>query len=82
MWRTFSDLDVSRDRLVQIGWTKLAVIAENCDPGAEKRRSAAEEPAGTDQQGGRLDAGAAAAASGTSKSWPGLIRLLALTPSS
>jgi hypothetical protein len=32
VWRTFSDLDIPRERLGNIGWTKLAVIAENCDP--------------------------------------------------
>ena len=36
VWRTFSDLDIPRDRLANIGWTKLAVIAENCDPGDEQ----------------------------------------------
>jgi hypothetical protein len=33
VWRRFADLGVPRDRLVRIGWTKLAVIAENYDPG-------------------------------------------------
>ena len=36
VWRRFSDLDISRDRLAQIGWTKLAAIAENCDLGDEQ----------------------------------------------
>jgi hypothetical protein len=36
VWRRFSDLDIPRDRLAQIGWTKLAAIAENCDPGDEQ----------------------------------------------
>ena len=30
-----ADLGIDRDRLVRIGWTKLAVVAENCDPGSE-----------------------------------------------
>jgi hypothetical protein len=34
VWRTFTG--VPRDRLVRIGWTKLAVVAENCDPGTEE----------------------------------------------
>jgi hypothetical protein len=33
VWRRFRDLGVPRDRLVRIGWTKLAVIAESYDPG-------------------------------------------------
>jgi len=36
VWRRFSDLDIPRDRLASIGWTKLAAIAENCDPGDEE----------------------------------------------
>jgi hypothetical protein len=36
VWRTFSDLGIPRERLASIGWTKLAVIAENCDPGHEE----------------------------------------------
>ena len=32
VWQTFSDLGISRDRLIRIGWTKLAVIAENSEP--------------------------------------------------
>ena len=36
VWRRFSDLDIPRDRLARIGWTKLAAIAENCDPGGEE----------------------------------------------
>jgi hypothetical protein len=36
VWRRFSDLDIPRDRLAQVGWTKLVVIAENCDPGDEE----------------------------------------------
>jgi hypothetical protein len=36
VWRRFSDLDIPRERLAGIGWTKLAVIAENCDPGNEE----------------------------------------------
>jgi hypothetical protein len=36
VWRRFSDLDIPRDRLARIGWTKLAAIAENCDAGDEE----------------------------------------------
>ena len=36
VWRTFSDLGIPRERLASIGWTKLAAIAENCDPGDEE----------------------------------------------
>ncbi len=32
VWETFSDLDIPRERLVRVGWTKLAVIAENLEP--------------------------------------------------
>ena len=31
----FGDLDIPRDRLSKIGWTKLVVIAEVCEPGDE-----------------------------------------------
>ena len=43
VWRRFSDLDIRRDRLAQIGWTKLAVVAENCDPGEEEHALALAE---------------------------------------
>jgi len=36
VWRRFSSLDIPRDRLSRIGWTKLAAIAENCDSGDEQ----------------------------------------------
>ena len=32
VWQTFSDLGIPRERLVRIGWSKLAVIAENSEP--------------------------------------------------
>jgi len=32
VWQMVTDLGVPRDRLVHIGWTKIAVVAENCDP--------------------------------------------------
>ena len=31
VWQTFSDLGIPRERLVRIGWSKLAVIAENSE---------------------------------------------------
>jgi hypothetical protein len=31
VWEAFSDLGMPRDRFVRTGWTKLAIIAENCD---------------------------------------------------
>ena len=37
VWLTFSDLGIPRDRLARIGWTKLAVIAESCEPGEEEQ---------------------------------------------
>lgn len=43
VWRRFSDLDIPRERLAQIGWTKLAAIAENCDPGDEQNALALAE---------------------------------------
>lgn len=43
VWRTFSDLDIPRERLASIGWTKLAVIAENCEPGDEEHALALAE---------------------------------------
>jgi hypothetical protein len=36
VWRRFSDLDLPRERLARIGWTKLAAIVENCDQGDEE----------------------------------------------
>ncbi len=30
VWQRFNELGIPRDRLVRTGWTKLAVIAENC----------------------------------------------------
>jgi hypothetical protein len=36
VWQRFSDLDIPRERLASIGWTKLAAIAENCHPGDEE----------------------------------------------
>ncbi len=35
VWKRFGDLDIPRDRLARVGWTKLAIIAEHCDPGDE-----------------------------------------------
>ena len=32
MWRAFSDLGMPRERLVEVGWTKAAVVIENCAP--------------------------------------------------
>ena len=32
VWQTFSALGIPRERLVRVGWTKLAVIAENSEP--------------------------------------------------
>ena len=32
VWQTFSDLGMPRERLVQVGWTKAAVVIENCAP--------------------------------------------------
>jgi hypothetical protein len=37
VWKTFSDRSIPRDRLARIGWTKLAVIAENCESGEEEQ---------------------------------------------
>jgi hypothetical protein len=31
-WRMVSDLGVPRERLVEVGWTKAAVVAEICEP--------------------------------------------------
>jgi hypothetical protein len=35
VWQRFGTLDIPRDRLAKVGWTKLAVIAETCEPGDE-----------------------------------------------
>jgi len=32
VWQAFSDLGIPRKRLVQVGWTKAAVVIENCAP--------------------------------------------------
>jgi hypothetical protein len=32
VWQMVTDLGIPRDRLVHIGWTKMAVLAENCEP--------------------------------------------------
>ena len=32
VWEAFSDLGIPRDRLVEVGWTKAAVVIENCEP--------------------------------------------------
>ena len=32
VWQMVTDLGIPRDRLVRIGWTKVAVLAENCEP--------------------------------------------------
>jgi hypothetical protein len=32
VWETFSDLGIPRDRLVEVGWTKAAVVVEMCEP--------------------------------------------------
>jgi hypothetical protein len=32
VWKMVDDLGIPRDRLVHIGWTKMAVVAENCEP--------------------------------------------------
>jgi hypothetical protein len=36
VWQMVTDLDIPRERLVRIGWTKMAVLAENCEPGDVK----------------------------------------------
>lgn len=35
VWERFGNLNISKDRLARVGWTKLAIIAEHCDPGDE-----------------------------------------------
>ena len=32
VWQAFSDLGMPRARLVEVGWTKAAVVIENCAP--------------------------------------------------
>jgi hypothetical protein len=32
VWRKFSEFGIPRERLVEVGWTKAAVVAENCEP--------------------------------------------------
>ncbi len=32
VWKAVDDLDIPRDRLVHIGWTKMSVLAGNCEP--------------------------------------------------
>jgi len=54
VWRRFSDLDVPRDRLASIGWTKLAVIAEKCEPGEEEHALALAEACTLKELPGRL----------------------------
>src|SRR5271166_2861615 len=41
VWETFSDLGIARERLVDVGWTKLAVIAENLEPEEEMEEALA-----------------------------------------
>jgi hypothetical protein len=36
VWDRFGPLGIDKDRLEAIGWTKLAIIAETCDPGTEE----------------------------------------------
>ena len=57
VWRTFSDLDIPRDRLASIGWTKLAVIAEKCEPGEEEHALALAEACTLKELPGRLKGG-------------------------
>ena len=35
VWERFGDLDVPNERLSRVGWMKLAIIAEKCEPGKE-----------------------------------------------
>jgi hypothetical protein len=32
VWQMVDDLGIPRERLGDIGWTKMAVLAENCEP--------------------------------------------------
>jgi hypothetical protein len=34
VWQMVSDLGIPRERLVHIGWTKMAILAESCEPEA------------------------------------------------
>ena len=36
VWDRFGSLGIDKDRLERIGWTKLAIVAETCDPGNEE----------------------------------------------
>jgi len=35
VWLRFREVDIPRDQLTRIGWKKLAVVAEQCEPGNE-----------------------------------------------
>ena len=37
VWSRFGDLGILRQRLVEVGWTKLAIIAEHCAAGEERK---------------------------------------------
>jgi len=54
VWRRFGDLDVPRERLANIGWTKLAVIAEKCELGKEEQALALAEASTLKELPGRL----------------------------
>jgi hypothetical protein len=52
LWDKFADLKVNRDLLVDVGWTKLAIVAKHLQPGMElafldlaQRNTAKELPA-------------------------------------
>ena len=32
MWQAFGDLGIPRERLVEVGWTKAAIVLENSEP--------------------------------------------------
>ena len=32
VWQAFGDLDIPRERLVEVGWTKAAIVLENSEP--------------------------------------------------
>jgi hypothetical protein len=32
VWQAFGDLGIPRERLVEVGWTKAAVVVELCEP--------------------------------------------------
>ncbi len=57
VWRTFCDLDVPRERLVEIGWTKLAIIAKLCHPGEEEAAPTLAETCTTKELPRRLNGG-------------------------